>query len=397
MSSRIYLDWNATAPLREEARAAMSAAMALPGNPSSIHGEGRAARKAIESARENVAALVGAKPRNVIFTAGGTEANVMALTPHITDGKDTRTREALLVSDIEHPSVRMGGRFAPDQVGIVPVTPSGNVDLDALSAAVAPFKAQNKGFLVSLMLANNETGVIQPIAQAADIVHAAGGLLHVDAVQAAGKIPCDITALGADLLTITAHKLGGPKGAGALVLAREELQVNPIFNGGGQERGARGGTENLIGIAGFGAAAAAVQGADIPYTGTAQAALRDDLERELRALSPDLVVFGAAERQNSSARLPNTSLFAAPGVKAETALIALDLAGFAVSSGSACSSGKVSVSHVLTAMGVADDLAACAIRLSIGPTTTKADLEKFLAAWTRHLATLSKGGRGLAA
>ena len=241
------------------------------------------------------------------------------------------------------------------------------------------------------MHANNETGVIQPVAEAAAIVRAAGGLLHVDAVQSAGKIPCDIGALGADLLTITAHKIGGPKGAGALIKARESLVVNPIFNGGGQERGARGGTENVVGIAGFGAAAVAARDNLTTYRRDL-AQLRDHLETALSAIDERTVVFG-----EHTERLPNTSLFAVPGVKAETALIAMDLAGFAVSSGSACSSGKVSASHVLKAMGVTDELGGCAIRLSIGPATAKADIDAFLAAWSKHVATLSKEKRGIAA
>ncbi len=392
MSARVYLDWNATAPLGEDARAAMLAAMDVAGNPSSVHGEGRSARKLVENARETVAALVGAQARNVIFTSGGTEANVLALTPHVTDGKDTRTRETLLCSALEHPSVGLAGRFNASQVVTLACQPSGKADLAELEARVSEYGKSGAGFLVSLMHANNETGVVPPVAEAAAIVHAAGGLLHVDAVQSAGKIPCDIGALGADLLTITAHKIGGPKGVGALIKARESLTVNAIFNGGGQERGTRGGTENVTGIAGFGAAAVAAR-ANLASYGQNLAGLRDYFEASLRAIDERTVVFG----ESADARLPNTSLFAVPGVKAETALIAMDLAGFAVSSGSACSSGKVSASHVLKAMGVSDELGACAIRLSTGPTTTRAEIESFLAAWSRHVATLSKERRGIAA
>ena len=391
MSARTYLDGNATAPLRDEARAAMALAMELAGNPSSVHGEGRAARKVIENARESVAALVGAQGKNVIFTSGGTEANVLALTPHLTDGKDARPRDFLLVSSLEHPSVGMGGRFSAAQLRNIAALPSGQIDLSDLTKKLAELQKTGTGFLVSLMHANNETGVIQPVAEAAAIVRAAGGLLHVDAVQSAGKIPCDIGALGADLLTITAHKIGGPKGAGALIKARESLVVNPIFNGGGQERGARGGTENVVGIAGFGAAAVAARDNLTTYRRDL-AQLRDHLETALSAIDERTVVFG-----EHTERLPNTSLFAVPGVKAETALIAMDLAGFAVSSGSACSSGKVSASHVLKAMGVTDELGGCAIRLSIGPATAKADIDAFLAAWSKHVATLSKEKRGIAA
>ena len=390
MGARVYLDWNATAPPREEARTAMMAAMDVAGNPSSVHGEGRAARKLVEEARASIATLTGAQPRNVIFTSGGTEANVLALTPRVADGQAVNIREVLLVSAIEHPSVLAGGRYQPEQVRQIRVLDSGIVDLAALEREVKSFQSAGTAFLVSLMHANNETGVIQPVDQAADIVHAAGGLLHVDAVQSAGKISCDINTLGADLLTVTAHKLGGPKGVGALVKARESLNMPPIFNGGGQERGARGGTENVIGIAGFGAAAAAAH-QNLTLFRSSVGPLRDALEAGVRDIASNTVVFGAASgSRNSDTRLSNTSLFAVPGIRAETALIAMDLAGFAVSAGSACSSGKVAASHVLKAMGVGDDLGACAIRLSIGPTTTKEGIDLFLAAWSKHVATLSK-------
>ncbi|HWM48927.1 MAG TPA: cysteine desulfurase family protein [Xanthobacteraceae bacterium] len=395
MTDRRYLDWNATAPLRPEARAAMTAALDVIGNPSSVHAEGREARHLVESAREAVAALVGAESRNVIFTAGGTEANALALTPQIVDGADRRTCDLLLMSTIEHASVRSGGRFRPDQIEDIPVDGGGRVDLSVLAERLAGLKARNAGFLVSVMHANNETGVIQPIAEVAELVHAAGGLLHVDAVQSAGKISCRIGDLGADLMSVSAHKIGGPKGVGALVKAREALQIAPLVSGGGQERGARAGTENVIGIAGFGAAAAAAQ--DLPATRLAS--LRDRLEQGLLALHPQTRIFGAVAMDGSpQPRLPNTTLFAVPGVKAETALIALDLEGVAVSSGSACSSGKVAASQVLKAMEVPADLAAGALRVSIGPTTTPEDLDFFLKAWEKRLSGLSsKEKRGLAA
>jgi cysteine desulfurase len=398
MTSRIYLDWNATAPLCEQAKAAVAAAMDVAGNPSSVHGEGRAARQIIEKARESVAALTGAEPKNVVFTSGGTEANVLALTPQITDGNDTRIRESLLISAIEHPSVGAGGRFKPEQIQTFAVDARGVADLSDLQAKIAPLQAAGKGFLVSLMHANNETGVIQPVEQAAEIVHAAGGLLHVDAVQSAGKISCDIKALGADLMTVTAHKIGGPQGAGALIKARQSLALAPLLAGGGQERGARAGTENAIGIAGFGAAAAEAL-TNLPSYRAHAGALRDALEAALRALAPETVVFGAGlDTAQTATRLPNTTLFALRGIKAETALIAMDLAGFAISSGSACSSGKVSASHVLRAMGVTDELAACALRLSVGPATTRAGIDAFLQAWSKHVANLSnKEKRGIAA
>jgi cysteine desulfurase len=397
MSMRAYLDWNATAPLRAEARAAMVAAMEVVGNPSSVHGDGRAARRIVETARAEVAALVGAAARNVVFTSGGTEANILALTPRLEHGADRRRRDLLLVSAVEHPSVRAGGRFPADSVRELTVNRQGIVDISALAAAVAPLQADGAGFLVSVMLANNETGVIQPVAQVADIVHAAGGLMHVDAVQGAGKIPCDINRLGTDLMTIAAHKLGGPKGVGALVKANEDLRVDPILTGGGQERGARAGTENVAGIAGFGAAVAAA-GRGLGFYPQSVAALRDALERELRKISRETVIFGAPDTAtNSPARLPNTTLFAVPGATAETSLIALDLDGISVSAGSACSSGKVAASHVLAAMGVPAELAACALRLSLGPTTSQAEIDMFLNAWIKRLAGLSKDRHELAA
>src|SRR5215470_12793542 len=257
MVERVYLDWNATAPLRPEARAAVSVALDMVGNPSSVHGEGRAARRVIEQARTSVANLLGAEAAAVIFTSGGTEANVLALTPAIEVGGDKTPCSRLLVSAIEHPSVRAGGRFPAGAVEEIPVTAAGTVDLNALEQRLSGLAGAGR-VLVSLMHANNETGVVQPVAAAAELVHAAGGLLHVDAVQSAGKIPCDIKALGADLMTLSAHKLGGPKGVGALVVGRAGLHVgHPLLKGGGQERGARAGTENVPGIAGFGAAAEA--------------------------------------------------------------------------------------------------------------------------------------------
>jgi cysteine desulfurase len=388
---RAYLDWNATAPLRPEARGAMLAAAEVTGNPSSLHREGRAARARVEAAREQVAALVGAAPRNVIFTSGGTEANVLALHPALESGGDKRRMGLLLVSAVEHASVLAGGRFRPDQVRQLAVDGAGRLDLDALKAAVAAASAAGQRVLVSLMHANNETGVIQPVAEAATIVHAAGGLLHVDAVQTVGRLRVDIASLGADLLTVSAHKLGGPAGAGALIRRTEDVHLAaPLLAGGGQERRARAGTENVIGISGFGAAAEAAHSQLERWA--AVAVVRDAMEAELVRVGPGVVVFG-----KNVARLPNTTLFAAPSIRAETALIALDLDGVAVSSGSACSSGKVAPSHVLAAMGVAADLAMCAVRVSLGPATTDDDVGLFLKAWRKHAEALSKGRSGLAA
>jgi len=393
MADRIYLDWNATAPLSAPARGAMLAALDMVGNASSVHGEGRAARRLVEVAREQVAALVGAEARNVVFTSGGTEANALALTPAIEYGAVKAPLDRLLVSAIEHPSVQSGGRFARAAAEEIPVTPDGIVDLSALGARLAELKAAGERALVSIMHANNETGVLQPVAAAAELVHAAGCLLHVDAIQTVGRIRCDINELGADLLTVSGHKLGGPQGTGALVRASEALHFpDPLIKGGGQERGSRAGTENVAAITGLGAAAAA-RSASVQADGAAMAAVRDRLETGLKAISEETVIFGSAAE-----RLPNTSLFAVPGCRAETALIALDLEGFAVSSGSACSSGKVTASHVLRAMRVPDRLASGAIRVSLGPDTTEAQIEAFLKAWKTLVSRLSKREkRGLAA
>jgi cysteine desulfurase len=370
------LDWNATAPLRPEARAAMTAALDVAGNPSSVHAAGRAARRLVDEARERVAALVGVSAKDVVFTSGGTEANTLALSPSIGG--------SLLASAIEHPSVRCGGRFT--SVEDVPVTADGIVDLVALARLIAGRDRP----LVSIMLANNETGVIQPVAKAAEIVHSAGGLLHVDAVQGPGRISCDFKALGADLMTLSAHKLGGPQGAGALI-RRSELALVPLIRGGGQERGARAGTENVAAIAGFGAAAEAA-GQALAAEVARMTALRDQLEAGIKAIASDAVIFGAGAGAGAhlGARLPQTTLFSIPGMKAETAVIAFDLEGVAVSSGSACSSGKVAPSHVLGAMGVEPGLAKGAIRVSLGYLTGPDDVESFLKAWAKLAESLYK-------
>src|SRR6202030_55641 len=362
MVERSYFDWNATTPLRPQAAEALREAFSVPGNPSSVHAEGPAARRLVEEAREEVAALVAARPGDVFFTSSGTEANMLALTPAIQTADERQPREKLLISAIEHSSVRAGGRFPRGAVADIAVDADGRVDLAALADALAGTARP----LVSIMLANNESGVIQPIAEAAAVVHAAGGLLHVDAVQAAGRIACDIGALGADLLTLSAHKIGGPKGVGALIRARNDIHfADPLIRGGGQERGLRAGTENVAGIAAFGAAAslALAQGAN---EAAAMLALRNRLEAGLKAIAPQTVIFG-----ENAARLPNTTLFALPGMKAETAVIAFDLEGIAVSSGAACSSGKVQPSHVLAAMGVSPALTQAAVRVSLGWGTTQ--------------------------
>ncbi|HZL30178.1 MAG TPA: cysteine desulfurase family protein [Pseudolabrys sp.] len=385
MRERAYFDWNATTPLRAEARDATGTALDFTGNASSVHAEGRAARALIEEARAQVATLTGAEPKNVTFTASATEANMLALTPHLEMGGCKEPRDRLFVSGVEHPSVLNGGRFAAAQVEKLPVAGTGIVDLDALRGAVAPSERP----LVSVMLANNETGIIQPIREIADIVHASNGLLHVDAVQGAGRIDCDIEALGADLMSVSSHKLGGPQGAGALIRHSTEFGdihiAKPLIKGGGQERGLRAGTENVAAIAGFGAACAAAASAR-QAEASRMAALRDQFEAALVKMTPNAVIFG-----RNAERLPNTSLFTVPGLKAETAVIAFDLNGIAVSSGSACSSGKVAASHVLTAMGVAPDLARGAVRVSLGWETTERDLEMLQNAWKRVVSSLLKG------
>jgi len=393
MTTRAYLDWNASAPLRPVAREGVRAALELCGNPSSVHGEGRAARRLIEQAREDVATLVGADPRNVIFTSGGTEANALALSPAIEAGAGKAPRDRLLVSTIEHPSVLARGRFAPSAVENFPVTPEGIVDLGALAQRLAALSEASSRPLVSIMAANNETGVIQPVAEASEIVHRYGGLLHVDAVQAAGRMPLNIRDLGADRLTLSAHKLGGAKGAGALVKRDDGLHIaDPLIRGGGQERGSRAGTENVAAIAAFGAAAAECR-ASLAAETSQMAVLRDRLESGLHALTPEAVIFGS-----QAERLPNTTLVAMPGGKAETLVIGFDLDGVAVSSGSACSSGKVAPSHVLAAMGVPAELARGAIRISLGPATTEAEIDRFLNVWQRLTKSLSRGLKpGLAA
>jgi cysteine desulfurase len=290
-----------------------------------------------------------------------------------------------LVSAIEHTSVLSGGRFSPDAIGTIRVTGSGLIDTDHLRRLVAV----GPPALVSVMLANNETGALQPVGEVADIVHEAGGLLHVDAIQALGKIPFNIKSMKADLVTLSAHKIGGPKGVGALVLAEEVLGLEPLLRGGGQELGRRAGTENVAGIAAFGAAVRAAMGALDGDTARLRG-LRDRLEAGLKQ-TPDMIVFS-----EDVPRLPNTTLFTVPGLRAETAVIGFDLGGIAVSSGSACSSGKVQPSHVLEAMGVGKELAQGAVRLSLGWSTTEADIDLALQAWRKLADALLRGRRNTA-
>jgi len=357
-----YLDWNATAPMRPEAIEAMAAGMRRGGNASAVHRLGREARRDVEQARAEVARLVGAAAEEVIFTGGGTEADNLAL-------KGVAGRR-LLVSAVEHGAVLATALLHDPEAVLLPVDGDGVVDLEALERALA---ASARPALVSIMLANNETGVLQPVADAARIARRHGALVHTDAVQAAGKIAIDMAALGVDLLTLSAHKIGGPQGVGALVL-RGDVELAAQNVGGGQERGRRSGTENVAGIVGFGVAARlAREGLD----GYARlAVLRDRLEAGVKAESNEVRVFGAG-----ASRLPNTSNLTMPGVPAETQLMAFDLEEVAVSAGAACSSGKVAASHVLQAMGVDDAVGRTAIRVSLGWSTTEADVERFLSVW----------------
>ncbi|EKS40080.1 cysteine desulfurase family protein [Afipia clevelandensis] len=379
MRERVYLDWNATTPLRPEARSAMADAFDVEGNPSSVHSEGRAARKLVEDARSAVAAALGADQRNVVFTSGGTEANALALTPGLRRGR-AEPVQRLIVSAIEHPSVLAGGRFAADAIKIAPVLPSGVIDLNAL----AELLADQPPALVSVMMANNETGAIQPVSQVAERVHAAGGVLHVDAVQAFSRIPINIRSLGADILTVSAHKIGGPKGVGAMIVGDTLSGLEALIRGGGQEQSRRAGTENVPGIAGFGAAVTAAMASMDAADVTRMKALQARLEKGLRS-HPGTVIFS-----DSVPRLPNTTLMSAPGLKAETAVIGFDLEGIAVSSGSACSSGKVQPSHVLQAMNVDPVLLQGAIRLSLGWDTTEAGIDRCLEAWIKLASVLRK-------
>lgn len=357
-----YLDHNAGAPIRPAAVEAMVAALAIGGNPSSVHRAGRLARRVIEEARDSVAALCGAESSEVIFTSGGTEANNLALLGAVRGGLAAR----LLVSGIEHDSVRAAAAGASVPVTVLPVDSEGLIDLAALDRLLS---AGEGPALVSVMLANNETGVIQPVAEVARVARGHGALVHSDAVQALGKTALDFPALDVDMMSVSAHKIGGPAGVGALV-KRAGIDLVPLSLGGGQEYGRRPGTENLAGIAGFGAAAKAAA------TRRDLAPLRDRLERELLAALPGARVFGAG-----APRVDNTSCIGLAGVRAETQVVALDLAGVSIGAGAACSSGKVRPSPVLTAMGESEETARSAIRVSLGWNSEAADVDRFLSAY----------------
>ncbi len=372
---RAYLDHNASAPLLPAARAAVLAALAVDANPSSVHSEGRVARASIEEARRAVAALVAAKADHVVFTSGATEAATMLLTPGWQMGRAALRMSRLYVAASDHPCLLTGGRFAKEDIEVLPVDSNGVLGLDTLRAALARHDKTNGLPLVAIHAANNETGVIQPIGEIAALVRDAGGVLVVDAVQAAGRIPLDIANV--DYLILSSHKIGGPKGAGAIVAKADLMMPTPLVRGGGQERGHRAGTENLAAIAGFGAAAVEAARSLDEVEAIRNKRLR--IEEIIASLVPGATIFSRAAE-----RLPNTIFFAIPGIKAETAQIAFDLAGVALSAGSACSSGKVGPSHVLKAMGFGDDTSA--LRVSIGHSTSDADIGMFAEALAAMIA-----------
>ncbi|ANL46954.1 cysteine desulfurase 1 [Rhizobium phaseoli] len=372
---RLYLDWNATAPLHPAAREAIMRAIDVFGNPNSVHGEGRAARAAIEGARRQVAALAGTEPGNVVFTSGATEAANLVLTPDFRMGRTPLRLGHLYFSAIEHPAVREGGRFAKEKMTEIPVTEAGTVDLDALATLLDTHDKAAGLPMVAIMLVNNETGIVQPVEAAAKIVHAHGGLFVVDAVQAAGRIALDIDRLGADFIIVSSHKIGGPKGAGALIARGEALMPRPLIQGGGQERGHRSGTQNSLALIGFGAAAE-VAASELETRNAAIGALRQRLEAGMRQAAGDVIIHG-----EGGERVANTIFFTLPGLKAETGQIAFDLEGVALSAGSACSSGRLGESHVLTAMG--RDAKLGALRISLGFSTTEEDIDRAIAAFAK--------------
>ncbi|HXF53236.1 MAG TPA: cysteine desulfurase family protein [Hyphomicrobiaceae bacterium] len=360
---RTYLDHNASAPLRPEALAAMTAALEVVGNASSVHAEGRRARALIEEAREEVAALVNARPSEIVFTSGATESNNWV----VGAGWDT-----VLVAGIEHDSVLAPAVFSATRCIELAVSPAGQVAVEAADQMLAEAGRRGRA-LICVQIANNETGVLQPVAEIATGARSAGVSFHTDAVQAVGRIPVDFANLGVDFMSLSSHKLGGPKGVGALVI-RDGLDLPPMLRGGGQERRRRAGTENVAAIAGFGAAAAAARRELCRAARLGE--LRDRVEQGVARLTPQAVVLGAG-----APRLPNTSCIALPKAAAALTVIKMDLAGVAIGAGSACSSGKLGVSHVLAAMGVAPALAEAAVRVSLGWNSEGRDVDAFLQAW----------------
>jgi cysteine desulfurase len=375
MRQRIYFDANAGAPLLSEVREAMIAALGS-GNASSVHTEGRRARSIVEDARREIAAAVCAEPDGVIFTSGATEAAALALTPRFASGSSSLEFGRLYVGATEHPCVLGGGRFPAQRVIRLPVDRDGVIELAALTSALAEHPCENGPPYLALMLANNDTGVIHPVAEAARLAKAKGGIVFCDAAQALGRISISLKELGVDCLAVSAHKAGGPQGIGALVLADEAIRPEPLVTGGGQERWRRAGTENVAAIAGFGVAARLARS----HLSNADRieALRNSLEREICALSPGTRVVG-----RDAERLPNTTLFIAPGVRGDLAVIAFDLDGIAISSGSACSSGKVGPSHVLAAVGESEEGARSGVRVSLPISATTDEIDSFVAAWRR--------------
>ncbi|WP_286792298.1 cysteine desulfurase family protein [Thalassospira sp. UBA4513] len=361
MTDQVYLDYNASAPLCEDAKQAMIAAMDVAGNPSSVHASGRAARKIVDHARRTIADLLGGDSERIIFTSGGTEANNLAL-----NGLEDVT---VFTSAVEHPSVI---EARPDAKRI-PVDENGVIDLNALETMLKDASDAGQKVLVSVMLANNETGVIQPVAKVGLLAREYGAKVHCDAVQALGRLPVDMGRLLVDMVSISAHKIGGPKGIGALAIAPGVMLV-PQIRGGGQEKYRRGGTENVVGIAGFDAAAKRAEANMARMADVAK--MRDRLETELASEAPELLIAG-----KGTERLVNTSCLILPGMPGETQVMAMDLAGVAISSGSACSSGKVRESHVLREMGVTEP--GSAIRVSLGLESTNEDIDTFIRVWSR--------------
>ncbi|MGO4448906.1 cysteine desulfurase family protein [Phyllobacterium sp. TAF24] len=374
---RAYIDYNASAPLLAVARDAVVDALAQTGNPSSVHQEGRASKAILESARREVAALVNAKPDHVFFTSGATEAASTLLTPHYVMGRAPVRLSRLYVSASEHPCVLAGGQFAPEQIETVSVDSNGLLDLGQLRARLAAHDKSEGLPLVAVQAANNETGVLQPIGEIGRIVKELGGFLVVDAVQAAGRIPLDITTASADYLILSSHKIGGPKGVGAIIAVSDLVMPKALVRGGGQEKGHRAGTEALPILSGFGAAARFAR--EQLESGGWGLTNRQRIEDGIRSIAPDAVIYG-----DTVDRLANTTFFSLADMKAETVQIAFDLAGIALSAGSACSSGKVGPSHVLAAMGFGNGTGG--LRVSTSPETTQDEIALFLDALTKIVA-----------
>jgi len=361
--TRTYLDHNATSPIRPEVIEASAAAMAVAGNPSAQHGDGRAATSLISNAREAIGLAMGVCAQDIIFNGGGTEGDNTAIHSAVKTGC-----KRLLISAMDHPATILTAESYDVTVDILPADKNGVSDMAWLKDKLDKWSAEDGRPFVSLVSANSETGVIQATEQAIDLVHAAGGLILIDAVQALGKLPMTYIA---DYISVSAHKVGGPQGVGALYVA-PAVPYTSLLQGGGQERRRRAGTMNVAGIAGFGVAVSAMS--DLSHTQP----LRDKLEAGLKAMEPNLTIFGETVE-----RLPNTSFFAVPDTSSMTTMMALDLEGISVSTGTACSSGKVGASRAITAMGLSDKAPMGAIRVSFGYNSTIADVEHFLSAWAK--------------